>query len=281
MSDWLHALDIWLYQILSQTWLLYAPILAVVLILTLIERRHPVEPIQPWRTARFNIVWHAAVLALFLASSWTVWGELIVWLASSGPMLVSRLPAPEGVADAMARTALALVVYDVFSYWAHRLQHALPVFWAIHQFHHEEQRLSSASSLRAHWLNLPFSQMMSLVPMMWLLGLDAMPHAAFLFIGIFAALSHANLNLGFGPLERFLVSPRYHRLHHARAPHLHNHNFATLLPLWDHIFGTYLAPDAAHPVQTGVEGIEPVTTYWRAFIQPFILWRKMYRLRAT
>ena len=281
MSHWLHSIDVWLYQLLSQMWHLYAPIGAVVLALTLIERHHPVEPVQPWRTLRFNLAWHTLVLALYLASSWTIWGDVIVWLTGPGPALFTRLPAPDSITGEIARTALAIVVYDFFSYWAHRLQHASGVFWAVHQFHHEERSMSSASSLRAHWLNVPFTQIFVLVPMMWLIGLDAMPYAAFLFIGIFSALSHSNMNVSFGAVGRILVSPRYHRLHHARARHLHDHNFAALLPLWDHLFGTYLPPDPARQIQTGVEGVVPTSTYGSALLQPIAIWHQMLRRRAA
>ena len=60
------------------------------------------------------------------------------------------------------------------------------------------------------------------------------------------SLQHANLKLGFGPLEYLLVSPRFHRLHHSigighesSGPGtLGGHNFAVLFPVWDIIFGT-------------------------------------------
>jgi sterol desaturase/sphingolipid hydroxylase (fatty acid hydroxylase superfamily) len=61
------------------------------------------------------------------------------------------------------------------------------------------------------------------------------------------SLSHANTRLSFGPvLERVLVGPRFHRLHHgvgvgheSDGPGtLGGCNFAVLLPLWDILFGT-------------------------------------------
>lgn len=61
------------------------------------------------------------------------------------------------------------------------------------------------------------------------------------------SLAHANVRLGFGPaLERLVVSPRFHRLHHSagdasEANVTHDpsvHNFAVLSPLWDILFGT-------------------------------------------
>jgi sterol desaturase/sphingolipid hydroxylase (fatty acid hydroxylase superfamily) len=61
------------------------------------------------------------------------------------------------------------------------------------------------------------------------------------------SLQHANVRIHFGAFgERLLVSPRYHRLHHAigagheshGAGSLGGHNFAVLFPIWDMMFGT-------------------------------------------
>jgi sterol desaturase/sphingolipid hydroxylase (fatty acid hydroxylase superfamily) len=61
------------------------------------------------------------------------------------------------------------------------------------------------------------------------------------------SLSHANLKVWFGLwLERALVSPRFHRLHHSIGlghesegnGTLGGHNFAVLFPIWDILFGT-------------------------------------------
>lgn len=63
------------------------------------------------------------------------------------------------------------------------------------------------------------------------------------------SLQHANVRIHFGSIgECILVSPRYHRLHHAvgigHETHgkntLGGHNFAVLFPAWDILFGTAL-----------------------------------------
>jgi sterol desaturase/sphingolipid hydroxylase (fatty acid hydroxylase superfamily) len=69
------------------------------------------------------------------------------------------------------------------------------------------------------------------------------------------SLSHANVRLSFGAIgERLLVSPRFHRLHHAivASPHgdYHGANYAVLLPVWDVLFGT--ADFRREPGPTGV-----------------------------
>ena len=57
------------------------------------------------------------------------------------------------------------------------------------------------------------------------------------------SLSHANIRLHFGWLgDRLLVSPAYHRMHHAvgigHEGRYYGCNFASLFPVWDLLFRT-------------------------------------------
>ena len=92
------------------------------------------------------------------------------------------------------------------------------------------------------------------------------------FTQLMESLSHANVRLSFGPLlERVLVSPRYHRLHHAiglghesAGPgSLGGVNLAVLFPLWDMLFGT--ANFAARYEPTGVRDQLEGRDYGRGF----------------
>ena len=279
--SFLHQLDVLAYRLVVGVWDLYWPVLAVVFLLSLAERRFSIEKAQPWRAWWFNIVWHAGLLAMVVAMSWTAWTEFIAWLGSAGHWLPWRMAAPQGPLDAWVRVALGLVVHDFFNYWAHRLQHRLPALWAIHQFHHDERHVNASTSLRSHWLGILFVQVVVLVPMMWLLGFEAMSPAVFVVLGIFAALTHVNVDIGFGRFSTWLVSPRYHRNHHARERSLHDSNYAEMFPLWDIVFGTFTSP-ARHSVQATGLGYVPATdSFGPAFVQPLVDWARMLRSATT
>jgi hypothetical protein len=50
---------------------------------------------------------------------------------------------------------------------------------------------------------------------------------------------NARFALGrFGPARYFIITPSYHRVHHARNPLYMDTNFCSLLPFWDWMFGT-------------------------------------------
>jgi hypothetical protein len=89
-------------------------------------------------------------------------------------------------------------------------------------------------------------------------------HGAGQFVAVVActqlieSLAHANARLSFGAFGRLLVSPRFHRLHHAIGIGHESagkgtrggHNFAVLFPVWDMLFGTARFDDCYPP--TGV-----------------------------
>jgi sterol desaturase/sphingolipid hydroxylase (fatty acid hydroxylase superfamily) len=82
------------------------------------------------------------------------------------------------------------------------------------------------------------------------------------------SLQHANVRLHFGWLgERLLVSPRYHRLHHAIGlghesrgeGSIGGCNFAVLFPVWDILFRT--ANFGREYVETGIRDQLPTAAH--------------------
>lgn len=174
------------------------------------------------------------------------------WLAvhGIGGVQLDALLAPlwPGVTDrALAGFLLYLAVFDFVAYWIHRAQHAWRWWWALHAVHHSQRDLTMWSDSRNHLLDS------LLVAAVYALVARAIGVPPGQFIALVAVtqllenLAHANTRLHFGRFgDRVLVSPRFHRLHHAiglghesRGPHsLGGHNFATLFPLWDALLGS-------------------------------------------
>ena len=66
-------------------------------------------------------------------------------------------------------------------------------------------------------------------------------------------LQHANLRWTFGPVGRVLVSPGYHRLHH--APDIQDANLGVVLTIWDVLAGIAQFPSRGDGVgRTGLNG---------------------------
>ncbi len=154
-----------------------------------------------------------------------------------------------------------LVVLDFAGYWYHRLQHQIGWWWELHAVHHSQRKLSLWADDRNHFvddaLQAAFFAALALfigVPPGQFIGLA-------LLGGALQSLQHANVRIGFGRIgERLLVSPRFHRLHHAvgfghelghgNRSRLYGCNFGVLLPWWDQLFGS--ADFDTAPRATGV-----------------------------
>ncbi|AWI53783.1 fatty acid hydroxylase [Aquabacterium olei] len=154
-----------------------------------------------------------------------------------------------GVTDtAWAAFVAYLLVFDLLDYWIHRGQHRVERWWALHAVHHSQRRMTMWSDNRNHLLDdLLRDVLIALVA-----RAVGVPPGQFVAVvactQLIESLSHANVRLQFGWLgERLLVSPRFHRQHHAigvghegeAGPgSLGGCNFAVLFPVWDIVFGT-------------------------------------------
>lgn len=166
----------------------------------------------------------------------------------------------------LASFAIYFVVLDFCDYWFHRAQHQFRWWWGLHSLHHSQQDMNLWSDDRNHVLDdLLRDVYLALIA----LAIGVPPGQYVLLVSlsrILQSLQHANVRIHFGRVgERLLVSPRYHRMHHAVGRghesdgkgSLGGCNFAVLLPIWDIVFGTAnFAPGFA---RTGVRDQLPRT----------------------
>ncbi len=136
-----------------------------------------------------------------------------------------------------------LVLLDFVAYWLHRWQHRFNWWWALHALHHSQRDMGFWTDDRNHLLDdLLIDGSFALIA----LGIGVPPGQFITIVvatRVLESLSHANLRWHFGRFgERLLVSPRYHRMHHAigtgHEGAARGCNFAVLFPVWDLLFGT-------------------------------------------
>ncbi len=148
--------------------------------------------------------------------------------------------------NALLSFAVYLVALDLIGYWIHRGQHQFNWWWKLHSLHHAQQQMTVWSDNRNHLLDdLLVDSLMVLAAQ--LIGVAPGQFMAFTALTqLSESFQHGNLRIWFGSMgERLLVSPRFHRLHHAvgighESPSrvLGGHNFGVLLPWWDTLFKT-------------------------------------------
>lgn len=74
--------------------------------------------------------------------------------------------------------------------------------------------------------------------------------------GFWGSMIHIGENLvddgRLGFLNKIVLTPSHHRVHHARNPLYMDTNFCNLLPIWDKVFGTFQNEDRKIPIEYGI-----------------------------
>ena len=175
--------------------------------------------------ARRNGFWSVGFLAVVavLGADLLVHGEAVGW------------------ATVLGEVVAALLLYDMLYYFLHATLHR--PFWMqrVHGVHH---RILSPSAIESVFLS-PIENLAGLGTLV--ISVAIVGPVSLVSFGIIFFV-HESLNLivhcglsfdqpWLSPLE-FLA--RNHDVHHGKQA---NRNFATLTPLWDHLMGTYGAPN--------------------------------------
>jgi sterol desaturase/sphingolipid hydroxylase (fatty acid hydroxylase superfamily) len=159
------------------------------------------------------------------------------------------------------------VLYDFTYYCMHRMQHAVPWWWALHSLHHSQRQVNCWTNDRGSYLDSAL-QSVVLASVGLLIGVDPAEFALLMLLSeLVQNLSHANVRIGFGRvLERIFVAPVFHRLHHMRADHerpgYHNCNFGQVFSVWDVAFGTALYGEAPRPTGVCDPAVDADNDYW-------------------
>jgi sterol desaturase/sphingolipid hydroxylase (fatty acid hydroxylase superfamily) len=164
---------------------------------------------------------------------------------------------------------LTIVAMDAANWLAHYADHRLGALWRFHALHHSQEELSVLTSFRAHPLMHTTGFLLATVPVVALMPTRPIAPVLITAYVCVGTLQHANLRWTFGPAGRVIVSPAYHRLHH--APDTQHVNLGVVLTVWDVLAGRARFPargDAAG--RTGLDG-RPVPVEQGAAGPPLLL----------
>jgi sterol desaturase/sphingolipid hydroxylase (fatty acid hydroxylase superfamily) len=162
--------------------------------------------------------------------------------------LVDRLPVAGSLRDLplLAELAVALVAVELCFYAWHRAGHEVPLLWRLHRAHHLPTKVNLGTYFVFHPVDAFAFAAVRFVP---LLALGVSEQAFFLVTTVGFAhklLCHSNVGGPMGALSRVLGTAENHRIHHSRDPHEAG-NYGFVLPLWDHVFGTFVHLDGRTP----------------------------------
>lgn len=167
---------------------------------------------------------------------------------------------------------LDLIILDCWVYWLHRAYHKAPIMWRMHEVHHRDEFLDTTSAVRFHVTELALSSALRLV-LIALLAIPLMHVILFEVILLCASIFHHS-NVRLPPaierkLSRLVVTPSIHWVHHHAVHADTDSNYASVLSLWDRLFGTKSATRRTADMQIGVQGLEDMT-FFRLLLRPFM-----------
>lgn len=192
------------------------------------------SPRIDWR--RMGTNWGLGLANWALAALMPI-GALAASLASHSPLL-SSLPIAAGL-------VLLITARSLAAYWIHRAGHGWRWLWHFHRLHHADREVDVTTGLRNHPVEALIAAATAAAVVAALGASPAQTIAADAVLFSAALWHHAAIRLPRGwsrTIERVLVTPRYHRLHHSSRTEDHDSNFGDLLTLWDRAFGTYRQP---------------------------------------
>ena len=173
---------------------------------------------------------------------------------------------PPGVVVGAYSIALFLA-WDLSRFLLHALMHNVPGLWAVHQVHHSARVMTPLTFHRIHPLESVLYQARGALTtgfvaglFFWMFRSEAtaatlfgVPAAGLVLNVVFGNLRHSHVWLRFPePVERWVLSPAQHQLHHSADPADFDRNYGTWLAVWDRMACTFKPAPAQPPAAFGV-----------------------------
>jgi sterol desaturase/sphingolipid hydroxylase (fatty acid hydroxylase superfamily) len=167
--------------------------------------------------------------------------------------LMPAAPLSDIALSPVGLAVLYFIVGDFSLYWAHRAHHTIKIIWPFHAVHHSAEVLSPITAYRQHPISGLINTCINTFVIGGLLGVLVgafNPNATIWAIaginGVVLVVNmtltnfhHSHIWISFGPvLERLVISPAQHQVHHSTNPAHFNKNFGQSLAVWDWMFGT-------------------------------------------
>ncbi len=208
-------------------------------------------------------------------------------LIGSRPILGTHWPAGS---IPLLFTLSYLVLDDFFRFYLHKLLHEIPALWAFHKVHHSARTMTPITVFRAHPVEgLLFSLRTALVQgicigiFIFFFGSQAdliTVWGASIFSLLFnllgSNLRHSHVPLHYPRfLERFLISPAMHQIHHSTQARHFNKNYGVIFSFWDRMSHSWVSGREAESLQFGLsETIQPdehslTTLYLKPFAESY------------
>jgi sterol desaturase/sphingolipid hydroxylase (fatty acid hydroxylase superfamily) len=207
-------------------------------LLLFVERK---VPLRAWRDPSLrrlgvNVLVSALAIAAAVAVVRPAAAGVMQFAATSRVGLLSWLALPPALAF-----CAGVLLLDLSFYLWHRANHRVAFLWRFHVVHHIDPDLDVSTAFRFHFGEVALSAGFRVVQ---ILLIGASPLTIAIYELVFQAntlFQHSNVRLPIRVermLNRALVTPRMHGIHHSMVKRHDMSNFSVVFAWWDRLFGT-------------------------------------------
>jgi len=180
---------------------------------------------------------------------------LLPLLTTIGLALVGSKVAPLDLGHEWYIWPIAFLIYE-FWYWVqHFLAHKVRLLWCVHSPHHAPDTMNMVVGYNHHMLEAPYMSFF----LGFLSALCGIPLEMIVVIStldvVWGSMLHASpgiISKRYGPLEHFMQTPSYHRVHHAQNTRYMDTNYNSITLFWDWAMGTLQPLKDEEPVVYGI-----------------------------
>jgi sterol desaturase/sphingolipid hydroxylase (fatty acid hydroxylase superfamily) len=244
-----------------------------------VETRFPLREAKRPKLKRFLI--NIGLSGLALATGVYIVAPVALALATRSTSfgLLNVLPLPPTVKFILGFLAMDLTFY----YW-HRANHVFLIFWRFHNVHHIDPDMDVSTSLRFHFGEVLYSTGFRALQV-YLLGISVLTYLVYEVAFQCATLfHHSNVRLPIKlerALNKIIVTPRMHGIHHSIVKHETNSNYSVIFRWWDLLHGTLRLNVKQADIVIGVPAYMDLqdNKFLNLLILPFRKQREYWRLR--
>ncbi|GAB4150363.1 MAG: sterol desaturase family protein [Ignavibacteriales bacterium] len=183
--------------------------------------------------------------------------------------LVKFIRLPETIS-----AILSFLLMDLAFYYWHFLNHRIPFLWRFHNVHHFDPDLDVSTAFRFHFVEIGFSTVFRIIQIS-VIGIS--PFVFMIYEIAFTAntsFQHSNIKLPIKlerVLNKIIVTPRMHGIHHSNYQEETNSNYSTVFSWWDKIHNTLRLNIPQSKITIGVPGYseEIDNKLFNVIISPF------------
>lgn len=186
----------------------------------------------------------------------------------------------------VAYTIALFLARDLIFFITHLALHKIPFLWRFHQVHHSATALNPMTQYRIHPVELLINNTGNILVVALVTGFFDFLYGGkltfltvvgvnvfnFIFLALGANLRHSHVRFSYPSwLEKWLISPAQHQIHHSSHPDHFDKNLGSALAIWDRWMNSLLLSKSVQKITFGLgnEGTKKLSNFWQNLLRPF------------